>query len=246
MSPLHCSNVREALWERAASPGPAPLSPVLADHLSACPACQDEARAVRDLLEVSRQLTDPEPPPELWEGFEHELAQGIDAVRKSEAGVRGAWTRWGRRSMGLAAMLTAGFALGVLAMRSVDRGREATTTAEREFLLADLRAELANDARLESYLDEIEELLVAYRAAEHGEAVEVFRRSLAATMVAGAGAPSEADRQRLEQQRAAREQLRSVVLGMLASEVESGRRGFGYLDRRIAEIAGQELLYFVQ
>lgn len=245
MSPLHCSNVQEALWERAASPGPAPLSPVLADHLTVCSECQAEARAVRDLLEVSRQVTDPAPPAELWNEFEEELAERVDAARNADQGGWGAWNRWGRRTMGLAAMLAAGFALGALAMRSVDRDQEAATTAERE-LLADLRAELANDARLESYLDEIEELLVAYRAAEHGEAVEVFRRSLAATMVAGAGAPSEADRQRLEQQREAREQLRSVVLGMLASEIESGRRGFGYLDRRIAEIAGQELLYFVQ
>ncbi|HUP01292.1 MAG TPA: hypothetical protein VM737_07230 [Gemmatimonadota bacterium] len=245
MSPLHCNTVREVLWERAASAGPEALSPVLADHLSACPACQAESRAVRELLDVSRRIPDPAPPPSIWDGFERELAERLDQSRSDGTAVRVAWERWGRRAAGLAAVLVAGFALGALAVRALDQEGGVVATPEGPSLLAELGTELANDARLEFYLDEIEDLLVAYRAAEHGEAVGVFRRSLPATMMAGPGIPSEADRQRLEAQRAAREQLRSVVLGMLASEIDAERRGFGYIDRRIAEIAGQQLLYFV-
>ena len=43
-----------------------------------------------------------------------------------------------------------------------------------------------------------------------------------------------------------REQLRSLVLGMLVTEIESESHGFAYLDRRVAAIAGQQLLYFIQ
>ena len=244
MSPLHCNTVREALWERAATAGPEPLSSALADHLSACPSCQAESRAVRELLEVSRRTPEPPAPATIWDGFDIELAERLDRVERG-GGLREAWEVWGRRTAGLAAVLVAGFALGVFAVRALDSGEPIATTAASSTLLAELEAELANDARLEFYLDEIEDLLVAYRAAEHGEAVEVFRRSLPATLVAGPGIPSEADRQRLEVQRATREQLRSVVLGMLAGEIDSERRGFGYIDRKIAEIAGQQFLYFV-
>lgn len=245
MSPLHCNTVQEALWERAASLGPAPLSPTLADHLSTCLACQIEGRAVRDLLAVSKRLPDPEPPEDIWDGFERELAERLDALH-DVSGWSGAWARWQWRVAGAAAALAVGFALGVLAMRVGEEDPPAATTAQQSRLLAELQAEISNDARLEFYLDEIETLLVSYQAMERGEAVDVFRQSLPSTMVAGPGVPSEADRQRLEQQRAAREQLRSVVLGMLAGDIEVERRGFGYLDRQIAELAGQQLLYFVQ
>lgn len=245
MSPLHCNTVQEALWERAASPGPASLSPALADHLSTCPACQTEGRAVRELLTVSKRLPDPEPPEDIWDGFEREFGERLDALHDVSSW-SGAWARWQRRVAGAAAVLAVGFALGVLAMRVGEEDPTAATTAQQNRLLAELQAELSNDARLEFYLDEIETLLVSYQAVERGEAVDVFRHSLPSTMVAGPGVPSEADRQRLEQQRAAREQLRSVVLGMLAGDIEVERRGFGYLDRQIAELAGQQLLYFVQ
>lgn len=244
MSPLHCNTVQEALWERAGSTGPASLSPAMADHLAACPACQSERRSVGELLEASDRIGDPPPPQDLWDEFDAELEARLDGAEGQKARPESAWSRWGRRGGMLAAMLVVGFGLGLVAMRSLDSDREARLAA-REDLLTELRAEIRNDARLESYLHEIEQLLVSYRAAEHGDAVEVFRRSLPSGMVAGPGVPTEADRIRLEQRRVAREQLRTVVLGMLASEIESERRGFDYLDRRIAEIAGQRLLYFV-
>lgn len=241
MSPLHCSTVREALWERSAGSGPAALSPTLADHLSACTACQAEGRAVRQLIESGRAMLDPAPPPDIWDGFENDLAKRLDGLQGNGA----TWRRWGRRSMGMAAVLAVGFALGVLAMRAGGDRSRADLSGETIRPVEEIPAELANDARLEFYLDEIEDLLVTYRAADRGEALDVFRRSLPATMMAGPALPSESDRQRLEQQRATREQLRSVVLGMLASEIEAERQGFAYLDRRIAEVAGQQLLYFV-
>lgn len=234
MTPLHCSTVQEALWERAASSGPVPLSPALAEHLSSCPACQTERRAVHDLLEVSAAIGDPAPPVDIWDGFTEALERGIGRGRP--------WLdRWSRAAMGLAATLVVGFALGAVWMRTIDRPP----------VTADVRPEAAavtdepRDPRMDLYLEEIETVLVAYRASEQGDAVDVFRRSVPATMLAGEGVPSEAARQRLEQQRAAREQLRTLVLAMLASEIESERTGFGYIERRIAEIAGQELLILV-
>ena len=224
------------LWERAASAGPAPLSPVLADHLASCAACQAEQRAVRELLEVSRGITDPPPPPSIWDGFESELDR-----RLSRGAFRGVWLGWwGRVALGLAATLVLGFALGAVWMRSVDESPAVADEGRGRFVGN------AEDPRLDLYVNEIESVLVAYRAAEQGEAVETFRRSVPATMVAGSGAPSEAARQRLEQQRAAREQLRTLVLAMLTSEIGSEQHGFGYIERRVAEIAGQELLILVQ
>lgn len=241
MSPLHCNTVREALWERVASSGPEPLTPALAEHLASCSACQSERRAVRDLVEVSRAIVDPTPPADIWDGFDEELERRLDDEQESPLPLPG----WGRKVMGLAAMLVVGFGLGVVAMRSTERVQPTQAAAERDQLLAEIQAELSNDARLDTYLTEIEELLVAYHASEQGEAVRTFRESLPRTLVAGPGVPSESDRLRLEAQRATREQLRTVVIGMLTSEIESERRGFGYLNRRIAEIAGQRLLYFV-
>ncbi len=236
MSPLHCNTVSEALWERAASAGPEPLTPALVDHLTNCAQCQAERRAVRELIDISRMIPDPAPPIDIWDGFEEELDRRLSGRVEPVM-----WQRWSQRAVGFAAVLALGFALGTLAMR--DSNPDQTTTAtERAELLAELQTELANDARLESYLDDIEELLVAYQAARHGDAVETFRQSLPSTMVAGPGVPSEAARDRLEVQREAREQLRTVVLGMLTSEIEAERRGFGYLERRVAEIAGQRLL----
>ncbi len=238
MTRLHCNTVQEALWERAASAGPAPLSPALADHLSSCPGCQAEQRSVRELLEVSRGIADPPPPPSIWENFDAELDRGLSQARSPE------WQLgWGGRvGLGLAATLVLGFALGAVWMRSLDESPPVARVATVETAAP---LEDAEDPRLDLYLDEIESVLVAYRAAEQGEAVDVFRRSVPATMLAGEGAPSDAARQRLEQQRAAREQLRTLVLAMLASEIESERHGFGYIERRIAEIAGQELLILV-
>jgi hypothetical protein len=237
MSPLHCNTVSEALWERAASAGPEPLTPALVDHLTNCAQCQAERRAVRELIGISRLIPDPAPPIDIWDGFEEELDRQLHA--RVEPAL---WQRWSQRAAGFAAMLALGFGLGALAMRDSGSPNQATVTTQRAELLAQLQTELANDARLESYLDDIEELLVAYQAARHGDAVETFRQSLPSTMVAGPGVPSEAARDRLEVQREAREQLRTVVLGMLTSEIEAERRGFGYLDRRVAEIAGQRLL----
>jgi hypothetical protein len=241
MSPLHCNTVQEALWERAASAGPASLSPSLVEHMSKCPACQSERRAVAELLEASRTLADPEPPTDLWDGFEARLWREIHGTPVSRV-----WARWGRSAMGLAAMLVLGFGLGAVAMRVARSDGDSPVTAGRQAQVEDaIRTELGNEARLESYLDEMENLLVAYRATDHDPSMDVFRRSLPSGMVAGPGAPSEADRQRLERQRATREQLRSLVLGMLVTEIESESHGFAYLDRRVASIAGQQLLYFI-
>ncbi|MGH7571987.1 MAG: hypothetical protein ACREMK_09125 [Gemmatimonadota bacterium] len=241
MTRLHCNTVQEALRERAASAGPAPLSPALADHLSSCPGCQSERRSIRELLEVSRGIVDPPPPASIWDGFEAELGRALTKVRSPASGLE--W--WGRVGLGLAATLVLGFAMGALWMHSRDEGGPVAGVLPKETVRTVASEEYAQDPRLELYLDEIENVLVAYRATEHGDAVDVFRRSVPATMVAGEGAPSEAARQRLEQQRAAREQLRTLVLAMLASEIESERQGFGYIERRIAEIAGQELLILV-
>ena len=238
MTPLHCNTVQEALWERAASSGPAPLSPALAEHLSSCPACQAEQRAVRDLLEVSAGIVDPAPPAEIWDGFSQALDRELGRARPGLSRL----DRWSRAALGLAATLVLGFALGAVWMRTVDR---APRTVELQPAGAPAAIEEPRDPRMDLYLDEIESVLVAYRASEQGELVDVFRRSVPATMLAGEGAPSEAARQRLEQQRAAREQLRTLVLAMLASEIESERSGFGFIERRIAEIAGQELLILV-
>ena len=237
MTHLHCNTVQEALWERAASAGPSPLSPVLAEHLSSCAGCQAEQRAVRELLEVSRGIEDPPPSATLWDGFEADLDRRLSRSASAKALLPG-W--WGRVGLGLAATLVLGFALGAVWMRSLDETIARVAPAEPV-----LPVEAMEDPRLELYLDEIESVLVAYRAAEQGEAVDVFRRSVPATMLAGDGVPSEAARRRLEQQRAAREQLRTLVLAMLASEIESERHGFGYVERRIAEIAGQELLILI-
>ena len=241
MSPLHCNTVQEALWERAASAGPVPLSPTLVDHLSSCAACQSERRAVADLVDASRALPDPEPPADIWDGFEDELWERIHGHPLARA-----WTRWGRSVMGLAAMLLLGFGLGAVAMRIARPDANAGMTAERQARVVEtLQAELQNEARLKSYLDEMESILVAYRASDHDASMDVFRRSLPSGMVAGPGVPSEAERQRLERQRATREQLRSLVLGMLVTEIESESHGFAYIDRRVASVAGQQLLYFI-
>lgn len=241
MSPLHCSTVQEALWERAASAGPVPLSPTLVDHLSSCVACQSERRAVADLVDATRALPDPEPPADIWEDFEAELWDRIHGHPLARA-----WTRWGRSVVGLAAMLLLGFGLGAVAMRIARPDANAGMTAERQARVVEtLQAELQNEARLKSYLDEMESILVAYRASDHDPSMDVFRRSLPSGMVAGPGVPSEAERQRLERQRATREQLRSLVLGMLVTEIESESHGFSYIDRRIASVAGQQLLYFI-
>jgi hypothetical protein len=241
MSPLHCNTVQEALWERAASPGPASLSPSLVEHMSKCPACQSERRAVAELIDASRSLADPEPPADIWDGFENRMWRDIHGTPVSRV-----WARWGRSLVGLAAMLVLGFGLGAVAMRIARSDGDAATTADRQARVEDaIRTELGNEARLASYLDEMENILVAYRATERDPSMDVFRRSLPSGMVAGPGAPSDADRQRLEQQRATREQLRSLVLGMLVTEIESESHGFAYLDRRVASIAGQQLLYFI-
>jgi hypothetical protein len=214
------------------------LSPALAEHLSSCPACQAEQRAVRDLLEVSAAIVDPAPPADVWEGFPEALDREIARARPGTARL----DRWSRAALGLAATLVLGFALGAVWMRAID---PASPTAGLPPGSAATVFQEPRDPRMDLYLDEIESVLVAYRASEQGDAVDVFRRSVPATMLAGEGAPSEAARQRLEQQRAAREQLRTLVLAMLASEIESERTGFGYIERRIAEIAGQELLILV-
>lgn len=241
MSPLHCNTVQEALWERAASAGPVPLSPALVDHMSTCSACQLERRAVAELLDASRALSDPEPPLEIWDGFKERLWEEIHGSPVSRT-----WNRWGRSLVGLAAMLVLGFGLGAVAMRVTRPDADRAMTAERRDQVAEtVRAELENEARLQSYLADMENILVAYRATDHDPSMDVFRRSLPTGMVAGPGVPSEADRQRLERQRATREQLRSLVLGMLVSEIESESHGFAYLDRRVASIAGQQLLYFI-
>ncbi|HET9333346.1 MAG TPA: hypothetical protein VFQ21_07175 [Gemmatimonadota bacterium] len=241
MSPLHCNTVQEALWERAASAGPASLSPTLVEHMSKCPACQSERRAVAELIDASRSLTDPEPPADIWDGFENRLWREIHGTPVSRV-----WARWGRSIVGLAAMLVLGFGLGAVAMRVARSDGDTSAAADRQARVEDaVRTELGNEARLASYLDEMQSILVAYRATDHDPSMDVFRRSLPSGMVAGPGAPADADRQRLERQRATREQLRSLVLGMLVTEIESESHGFAYLDRRVASIAGQQLLYFI-
>lgn len=241
MSPLHCNTVQEALWERAATAGPVPLTPTLVDHLSTCATCQSERRAVAELIEASRALPDPGPPAEIWDGFEEELWDRIHGHPLARA-----WKRWGRSAIGLAAMLVVGFGLGAVAMRIARPDPNAALTAERQARVVEtVQAELQNDARLQAYLHEMETILVAYRASDHDASMDVFRRSLPIGMVAGPGVPSEADRERLERQRATREQLRSLVLGMLVTEIESESHGFAYIDRRVASIAGQQLLYFI-
>lgn len=241
MSPLHCNTVQEALWERAASAGPVPLSPALVEHMTSCTRCQNERRAVTELLDASRSLPDPEPPLRIWDGFEEQLWRQIHGSPVSRA-----WDRWGRSVVGLAAMLLLGFGLGAVAMRVARPDADRLMTAERRGQVAEtVQAELQNEARLQSYLADMENILVAYRASDHDPSMDVFRRSLPTGMIAGPGVPSEADRQRLERQRATREQLRSLVLGMLVSEIESESHGFAYIDRRVASIAGQQLLYFI-
>jgi hypothetical protein len=209
--------------------------------MSTCAACQTERRAVTDLLEASRALPDPEPPADIWDGFEERLWRDIHGNPVSRM-----WGRWGRSVMGLAAMLALGFGLGAVAMRVARPDTDVAMTAEREGRVVEsLQAELQNEARLQSYLDEMASILVAYRATDHDPSMDTFRRSLPSGMVAGPGAPSEADRQRLERQRATREQLRALVLGMLVTEIESESHGFAYIDRRVAAVAGQQLLYFI-
>lgn len=241
MSPLHCNTVQEALWESAASAGPVPLSPALVDHMATCPGCQSERRAVAELLDASRAMADPEPPVDIWDDFEERLWRDIHG-----SPVTRAWGRWGRSLVGLAAMLVLGFGLGAIVMRVARPDADLAVTAERRSHVTEtLQTELQNEARLQSYLDEMETILVAYRASDHDPSMDVFRRSLPSGMVAGPGAPSEVDRQRLERQRVTREQLRSLVLGMLVTEIESESHGFAYIDRRVAAIAGQQLLYFI-
>lgn len=248
MSPLHCNTVQDALWERVASVGPAPLSPVLAEHLATCDGCRSESSAVRELLDVTRRLPDPAPPEHVWDGFEERLDRAIERAgaggRSFLPGLRA--NPWTLRAVGMAAVLVLGFGLGAVTIRLTQPDPQRVVEARREALLAEIQTQLGNDARLESYLAEVEGLLVAYRAQEQGDAVATFRQSLPSGLVAGAGVPSEVDRQRLERQRALREQMRTLVLGMLASEIEAESHGFEYLDRRIAAIAGQQLLYFVR
>lgn len=246
MSPLHCNTVQEAIWERAAGSGPESLSPTFVEHVTGCPACRAERRAVEELVETSRSIEDPEPPADLWDRFDDALERRLNAL-DARRSIGRAWSRWGRHVSGLAAALVLGFGIGIVAMKAL--GDEAPPeTAVRPDLVRSIETELENDARLESYLADIEDLLVEFQAGDHGDAVQTFRGSMdrPLNMVAGPGVPSESDRVRLERQRAAREQLRGLVLGMLAREIESESVGFGYLDRRIASIAGQQLLYFIR
>lgn len=246
MSPLQCNTVQEAIWERAAGSGPEPLSLTMVEHMTGCPACRAERRAVQDLVETSRSIEDPEPPARLWDRFDTELDRRLDAL-DARRSIGRAWDRWGHRIGGLAAALVVGFGIGIVAMKALGDDAPAET-AIRPDLVRSIETELENDARLESYLTDIEDLLVEFQAGDHGDAVHTFRGSMdrPLNMVAGPGVPSETDRVRLERQRAAREQLRGLVLGMLAREIESESVGFGYLDRRIAAIAGQQLLYFIR
>ncbi|MFN2383579.1 MAG: hypothetical protein ABR559_04875 [Gemmatimonadota bacterium] len=244
MSPLRCSTARDALWERAASAGPAPLSPALGDHLAACPACQAEARAVGDLLAVSRGLADPAPPTDLWDDFDLRLDRRI----AGSVWLR-TWNGWGRRAAGIAALLALGFALGSLvtggALRSADR---VAAIERREARVAELQAQLATEARLEAYLAEMEALLAPssgpLASGPLASGPLVPDRAAPSGLLAGSGVVP-ADQQRIEQQRLARERLRALVAARLADEAESDSRGFAYLERRIAAIAGQQLLYFV-
>jgi hypothetical protein len=224
MSPLKCHTVQEAIWERAASAGPASLSPALIDHLASCPACQDESRAVGEMITVTRALPDPEPPADVWRGFDEELDRHLSRV---ESPLAAAWRQWGRRAMGVAAVLVVGFALGLAAARLSGPSAAEQAAAQREAVLA----ALADDIRLEASLAQLEERLAEGK--------------LPSGMVAGPAVPATGDAARLAEARAERERLRQLLIGVLAAEVEAEAHGFGYLDRRIAGIAGQHFLYIV-
>ena len=226
MSPLKCHTVREAIWERVASAGPAPLTPALADHLASCNGCQVEGRAVADLLEVARTYPTPTPPADIWDGFDEELRRQLSAAGREPS----AWLRWGRRITSMAAVLVVGFALGIAAAR-LGGSTEGERTAAEQALLA----ELTEDARLEAYRLQIEERLAAERA----------REPLPQGLVAGPGVPSAEAGERMAGGAAERERLRTLLLAALAAELETESRGFGYLDRRIATITGQHFLYLV-
>ncbi len=222
MSPLTCHTVHEALWERAASAGPAALSPALADHLASCPVCQAESRAVGELVAAAKELPDPVPPAGLWDGFDEALARRLDRGDRPLAAL---WRRWGRRATAAAAVLAVGFGLGFASARM--RGPSADDQAARA--REELLARLATDARIEGALEHIEERIAARAPA---------------AMVAGPAVPSPEEAARLERDRAEREELRRLLTRVLASELEAETRGFSYLDRRIAGIAGEHLLYF--
>ncbi len=223
MSPLTCHTVHEALWERAGSAGPAPLSPVLADHLASCPVCQAEGRAVGELLATTRALPDPAPPAGFWNGFDEALARRI---AQGDHPIVLAWRRWGSRVTKIAAILVVGVGLGFAAARMTDGGAEERVARQQDALLA----RLAVDARIENALAEVEERLAA---------------SAASGMVAGSATPSAENAARLEELRAEREELRRLLARVVATEREAESHGFGYLDRRIADIAGQPLLDFI-
>lgn len=229
MSPLKCHTAREAIWERAASAGPVPLSTALADHLASCPVCQAETRAVSDLLEVTRSLPDPPPPLDLWDGFDEEVERRIDGEARPLVDL---WRRWGRRAASMAAMLVVGFALGVAAMRLTAPSAAERTAAERQALLT----ALAQDARREAYLALIEDRLAATRALE----------PLPGGLVAGSGVPSPDAGERMARSAAAEDRLRTLWLAAFSAELEMESHGFAYLDRRIASLAGQHFLYFVR
>lgn len=222
MSPLTCHTVHEALWERAGSAGPTPLSPVLADHLASCPVCQAEGRAVGELLATTRALPDPAPPAGFWNGFDESLARRI---AQGDHPIVLAWRRWGGRVTKVAAILVVGVGLGFAAARMTDGGTEERAAREQ-----DLARSLAVDVRIESALAEVEERLAA---------------SAASGMVAGSATPSAENAAQLEELRAEREELRRLLTRVVAAEREAETRGFGYLDRRIADIAGQPLLDFI-
>jgi hypothetical protein len=211
------------LWERAASAGPTPLSPVLADHLASCPACQAEGRAVGELLATTRALPDAAPPADLWDGFDEELARRLAHGRNP---VVLAWRRWGSRVTKVAAILVVGVGLGFAAARMTDDAADDQAARERSALLA----RLAVDARIENALARVEEGIAATEASG---------------MVAGAATPSAEAAARLERLRAERDELRRLLATTLAAEREAEAHGFGYLDRRIAGIAGGGLLEFV-
>ena len=228
MSPLKCHTVQEAIWERAASAGPSSLSPALADHLATCPGCQSESRAVGELLTVARSIADPEPPADLWDGFDEELDRRIAGARLAPAG---AWDRWGRRATAMAAMLVLGIAIGIGATRVGGPSPADRAAADRAALVATL----ADDARLEAYLAQVETHLDDARD----------REPLPAGLVAGPGAPSAEAAQRTRRAEAERERLRALLLATLVAELEAETHGFAYLDRRIADLAGEHYLYFV-
>jgi hypothetical protein len=227
MSPLKCHTVHEAIWERAASAGPAPLTPALAEHLTSCGACQAEGRAVADLLEVARTHPTPPPPVDIWEGFDEELHRQLSAAGRAPT----AWQRYGRRITSMAAVLVVGFALGLAAARLGGSSEGRRAAADRAARLA----ELAEDAQLEAYLLQVEERLAADRAGG----------PLPQGLVAGPGVPSAEAGERMARAAVERERLRMLLLAALAVELEAESRGFGYLDRRIATLAGQHFLYLV-